>query len=424
MTGWFSSFACSAAGVAVRECVEGARAAQPEWARTSIAERLRCVRRLRDAIARQGQALCGALDKPAAESLSSEILPLAEACRFLELTAQKVLRPERVAPVGRPLWLRGVSVEMRHEPVGVVLVIGPANYPLFLPGVQVVQALVAGNAALVKPGRGGGPVMKLFAELLGDAGFPVQAVSVLDESAAAAQDAIEARVDKIFITGSMTSGQAVLRSAAEMITPVVAELSGDDPVIVLPGADLDKVARALNFCRELNGGNTCIAPKRVFVHQAIAAGVAGLSGLQTAVFFSNAEVVRAVENSAFALGATIFGPEKEARELAAQIKAGVVVINDVIVPTADPRVCFGGRKASGFGKTRGVEGLREMTVTKAVVVQRARRLRHLEAVPAGSEALFSALLEATNRVGFLDRWKGWKAVCRAAVSLQKTKQWE
>lgn len=80
----------------------------------------------------------------------------------------------------------------------------------------------------------------------------------------------------------------------------------------------------------------------------------------------------------YALGATVFGPEEAALQVAAQVRAGVVVVNDMIVPTADPRVPFGGRDKSGFGVTRGAEGLLGMTAPKAVLVRRGRWLPHLE----------------------------------------------
>jgi acyl-CoA reductase-like NAD-dependent aldehyde dehydrogenase len=83
--------------------------------------------------------------------------------------------------------------------------------------------------------------------------------------------------------------------------------------------------------------------------------------------------------SPYALGAAIFGPPEAARRLAGRIRAGSVVINDLIVPTADPRLPFGGRGESGFGVTRGAEGLLEMTVCKTVLLRRGRFRPHLDA---------------------------------------------
>ena len=93
----------------------------------------------------------------------------------------------------------------------------------------------------------------------------------------------------------------------------------------------------------------------------------------------------------YALTAAIFGPEPEARALASRLPVGTVLINDLIVATADPRVSFGGRKSSGFGVTRGREGLLEMTALKTIVAQRSRDLRRLSPNHARSPAVFCRL---------------------------------
>jgi acyl-CoA reductase-like NAD-dependent aldehyde dehydrogenase len=94
----------------------------------------------------------------------------------------------------------------------------------------------------------------------------------------------------------------------------------------------------------------------------------------------------------YALGASVFGPEAPARALAARVQAGSVCVNDLIVPTADPRLPFGGRGRSGFGLTRGAEGLLEMTVAKTVSIRRGRLRPHLDPPRPGDEARFAALI--------------------------------
>lgn len=377
------------------------RTAQQAWAQTGIAHRLKCVRTLRALVAEEAQSWASLipeqLERTAAETITSELIPLAEACRFLELKAKQALAPEHCSTQGRPLWLRGVHVELRHEPVGVVLVVGPSNYPLFLAGVQCIQALVAGNAVLLKPGRDATPILEAFQTVLSRAGFPAGLVTLLPECTEAVHGAIAAGCDKVVITGSYRAGVSVLETAARYATPLIAELSGDDPVFVLPSADLARAAKAIAFGRKWNNGNTCIAPKRIYAHASVAESLRRMLGNSQGVvaFATTEQAVELARDSEYALGATIFGKD-DARKLANAIPAGVVVINDMIVPTADPRVPFGGSKRSGFGRTRGLEGLLQMTNTKAVVVQRARRLRHLETLPAGSEALFLCYLRVVH----------------------------
>ncbi|MDJ8954084.1 aldehyde dehydrogenase family protein, partial [Clostridium perfringens] len=86
--------------------------------------------------------------------LTAEVMPLLAACQFLERSAPRILKPRRFGAWGRPFWLAAVRSEVQREPLGVVGIIGPGNYPLFLPGVQALQALVAGNAVWIKPGVG------------------------------------------------------------------------------------------------------------------------------------------------------------------------------------------------------------------------------------------------------------------------------
>jgi acyl-CoA reductase-like NAD-dependent aldehyde dehydrogenase len=356
------------------------------------------------------------------EELVAQIIPLCDAARYLQLEAENILAPQVLPARGRPFWMRDVEIETHREPWGVVQIIAAANYPYFLPGVQVLQALVAGNVVLLKPGRGGSAAARQLAEL-----WPAGLVEVLPETPVLVDG-----VDKVVLTGTAETGAAVLAQLAPRLTPATMELSGDDPVFVLPDADLDLVVKAVAFGRQLNRGETCIAPRRIFVarqlsHElqsglvgraapsfgvcAVAEGAAGssrrepyttgLRALQVMAFDSEDEALALAAESPYALGASVFGREPGASEFAARIRAGVVVVNDMIVPTADPRLAFGGRGRSGFGKTRGAAGLLEMTVEKSVVTRRSRSRPHF--LPAREEdaelfAAYLALAHGTRKV--------------------------
>ena len=246
-----------------------AREAQPVWAALPISQRLAVLKRLRHLIADRAAELAAAIVMPQrrhlGETITAEVLPLADAIQFLETQAAKILAPRRTGLGPRPLWLWGTRLEVRRDPLGTILIIGPSNYPLFLMGVQLVQALAAGNAVLIKPGRGGTACAARLVELLADAGLPHGLVGLLGESPDDARNAITLGVDKIFVTGSATTGAVILADAAPHLTPVVAELSGCDAVFVLADADLSLLARSLIFGLTFNGSATCIAPRRVFV---------------------------------------------------------------------------------------------------------------------------------------------------------------
>lgn len=475
------------------------RRAQPEWAARPLAERLFLLRLLRHRMAEKADDLIRTVmeggegtGRSAAEVLSSELLPLADACRFLEREAPRILATRRLGSDGRPAWLGRVESEVRREPLGVVLILAPSNYPLFLPGVQALQALAAGNTVLWKPGRGGFAAARAFADLTALAGMDWRLVTVLPESPEAARIAIEARPDKVVLTGSAATGRQVLAELGRQLIPATAELSGCDAMFVLPGAgasDLERAAQAIRFGLALNGGATCIAPRRVFVPRNLApelearvaglaaglpavrvipetpeaarvssllaealregarllvgrrlpsgeilrpivlAGVSPASGLLREDLFAPIvslvpvdgieEALSASALCPYALGVSIFGPEDEARVLAGQVRAGVVTVNDVIVPTADPRLPFGGRGESGYGATRGEEGLLEMTAVKVVSTRRGRWLPHLEERRPGDADLFRAWMAAAHGEGLGTRLEGAVRLVKAMIRRKK-----
>jgi len=459
------------------------RFAQRSWAEEPIGIRTGIIQRFRHAVAANAKNLAGVVQNvrvhsSVAEILSSEVLPLLDACHFAEERAAELLRIVKPKRKDRPFWLAGTGVELRREPFGTVLIIAPGNYPLVLSGVQTIQALVAGNAILMKPAPGASLVTHRFRDLLIEAGLNAPLFQVIDEDPEWAHRAIELGVDKIILTGSELAGREVLRKASETITPVTCELSGCDAMIVLPGADLDLAARALRFALRLNAAQTCMRPHRVFVHSQIAhafkcrvieatrdlriplaaraisklidlvkratqRGAIQITGtvfeddsasphvlengdftselwqsdlfapvLVFSSFDSERDLLENVEACRYGLGACIFGTDEQAQRLAARMNTGFVLINDVIVPTADPRFPFSGRKRSGFGVTRGAEGLLEFTRLKAVSIRRSG-YRHYEDEHATDEDLFAGTIAAVHGRGLLKRTRGAAAAFRA-----------
>ncbi len=384
-----------------------AREAQSRWVAEPARRRLRFVRELRHLLAENSKPLAIAVaasnDRPLTEKLVSEVLPLADACRWLEKRAARVLAPRRPGNRGRPFWLRGFSFEVQRQPFGLVLVIGPGNYPLFLPAVHALHALVAGNAVLLKPAPGTRNIVLFFAKLTRDAGLDPALLSILPESVGAAREAIAGSVDKVVFTGSSENGRDVLADLAKTNTPAVMELSGEDAVLVFADADLDLVVRALDFGARLNNGRTCIAPRRLIVVQSVADDLlvrmadAHVPCLPIERVRDEAAAVLRGNAADFALGASIFSRNiARARPLAARIKTGFVLINDLIAPTADPRLPFGGVKASGFGTTRGDEGLLEMTFPHVVALRRGTSHPHFGESSANDTKIFSSYIRAVH----------------------------
>ncbi len=409
----------------MKNLIAAARVAQRRWATATLRQRLAIIPPLRIAIAENATQLAGLTaspnERPSAEKLTSEIIPLLDACRFLERNAARILRPEKFGRRGRPLWLRGHSFVVERRPFGIVLIVGPGNYPLFLPGVQLLQSLVAGNAVLLKPAEGcSAPLRWLVDQLLGRRLVGQDLVQVLPEPATSAQEAVRTGVDKVIFTGSSKNGRGFLALLAEQNTPGIFELSGADLVIVRKDADLERAAKAIAFGRRLNAGDTCMAPQAVLVHENARIGLTsrlqqlGLGDLELRAFADDHAALLLARENQYGLGASIFSADEEAAfVLARHMPTGFVTINDLIAPTADPRFPFGGVRESGFGTTRGAEGLRELTYPHVIALRRGRWLPHLEDAKEGDEKFFSAYIKLAYGGG-RERWKALRAFLRVA----------
>lgn len=470
---------------ALSELLTAARTAQAVWASTSLPHRLAVLRRFRHLIAEHAEELSNTVPRPIPETLTAQIIPLADHALFLERHARRALQPRRLGFRGRPVWLLGTHSQILREPVGIVLIIAPANYPIFIPGTQILQALAAGNAVLLKPAPSGRPAALALTRLLNEAGLDPRLISILASDTETAAAAVDAAPDAILLTGSSDTGRSVLAAAARHLTPCTVELSGCDAVFVRADADLHRVAAALRFGLYLNDGATCIAPRRVFVHHSRIAQLESLlrtelSGFppipidprqavrlrtlyteachlgarplapeamdwsqpQGPIVLSSAsssmallqadlfapvlalvpvdddeQALAVAAHCPFALGASVFSAdEAAARRLAIRIDAGTVTLNDLIVPTADPRTPFGGRRGSGYGVTRGIEGLLQLTRIKVIASRRGNWLPHLQPADANDSEFFSAALRAAHAATAWRRLLGGLKTLRLALN--------
>jgi succinate-semialdehyde dehydrogenase/glutarate-semialdehyde dehydrogenase len=256
----------------VKEAVLRARAAQPAWAGRSFRERGRVIlqaRKLmlaeRDELARLVSRETG---KPVAEALSMEIVPVLDAMHYFAHAAKNLLRPQKI-DIGQ-YGLMGRSSRIVFKPLGVIGIISPWNFPLATPADEVVMALMAGNAVVLKPSE----LTPLIALKLGDlftrAGLPTGLLEIVTGDGSTGASIIDARVDKIMFTGSVATGKRVAEAAAKYLTPVVLELGGKDPMIVLEDADVDNAARGVVWGAFANAGQACASVERCYVQESIA----------------------------------------------------------------------------------------------------------------------------------------------------------
>jgi acyl-CoA reductase-like NAD-dependent aldehyde dehydrogenase len=257
--------------VEVRAAVARAHAAQPNWNALGVGTRVRMVRRFReillarkDDVARRITQEAG---KPVVESLLTEVLVVLDAARFLIENAFDILRPRKL-PHGN-LAMKSKSGQILHEPFGVIGIISPWNYPLSIPATESLAALVAGNAVVLKPSESTPLIAMELQALLREAGVPSDIFQVLPGDGSAGAALVGSDIDKLVFTGSVSTGRRIAEIAAQRLLPVVLELGGKDPMIVLEDADVDVASSGAVWGAFMNAGQTCLSVERCYVHESL-----------------------------------------------------------------------------------------------------------------------------------------------------------
>ncbi len=253
--------------------LRGAEETARIWGTLSPDSRRVYLRRLRQAVVDEAEAIARLVaseqGKPLSEAYATEIIPVLALLKWLEAEGLEHLSPRRFGAT-TPMLGRKRLYE-RYDPLGVVALITPWNYPFAIPFVQLASALAAGNVVVLKPS----PVTPLVGQKIGElcrrAGLPAGVVHVVhlrDEDAPLLVE--HPSVAKVFFTGSVETGRRVMASAAKGPKPVVLELGGKDPAIVAADADLERTAAGIAWYAMANSGQTCAAVECVYVHRAIA----------------------------------------------------------------------------------------------------------------------------------------------------------
>jgi aldehyde dehydrogenase (NAD+) len=214
-------------------------------------------------------AIAADLARPAAETYVSEFGLTLREVRIARRRLPRWTKPE---PVHTPLFLQPGRSRIHKDPRGVVLIIGPWNYPFQLVVSPLIGALAAGNCAVVKPSEVAEHTSALLARRLPEY-VDHQCVKVVEGGEAEARALLKLRFDHIFYTGSTNIARGIMRAAAEHLTPVTLELGGKSPCIVDAGVDLDVAAQRIAWGKFFNAGQTCVAPDYVLVHRDIHDGL-------------------------------------------------------------------------------------------------------------------------------------------------------
>ncbi len=251
---------------AMRDLFQAQRLASRTVPTLTIKQRVKSLNTLRALILENGEAIQKSIcndfgNRSTAETEMLEMIPVLNAIRHTRRNLAAWMRPE-ARPVD--LAFQPGRAWIRYEPLGVIGIIAPWNYPLLLSLSPLVDAIAAGNRVMIKPSE----LTPCFSELLHkliSSHFDTTEVTVITGGPSIAREFTRLPFDHLIFTGSTSIGREVMKAAAENLTPVTLELGGKSPAIVCADYSLEKAARSIAFGKFLNAGQTCIAPDYVLV---------------------------------------------------------------------------------------------------------------------------------------------------------------
>jgi succinate-semialdehyde dehydrogenase/glutarate-semialdehyde dehydrogenase len=255
----------------VQAVVDDVASVQPFWAQLPLSDRARALRRAAQAIIDDLDELSSLLareqGKPRNEAYVMELIPSIDALRWVAEAGPGILADERV-PL--PLFMKQKRARFAFEPLGVVGVIAPWNYPWSIPLSEVAIALMCGNGVVLKPASLTPLIGQRIQEVFDRAGVPEGLVRAVHGGGAVGQALVESSAAKIFFTGSVEVGRRVGVACAERLKGSVLELGGKDAMIVCADANLPNAISGCLWGGFANAGQTCSGIERVYVARELA----------------------------------------------------------------------------------------------------------------------------------------------------------
>ena len=255
----------------VDQALASATQAAQSWRWSSFRERRALLERVRTVLYDQRDVLATLIakeqGKPITEALAVEVIPSIDFLDYFIREGERVLKAQAVR--AWQLLFRDKEGWIFYEPLGVVAVISPWNYPFSIPFLDIIAALFAGNTVVFKPSPVTPKVGLFIAHLFEMAEIPDGLLHVLVGGAQVGQFLVtDPRVRGVLFTGSVATGQRILELAAPALKTSLLELGGKDPAIVLEDADLDRAVPGIAWGALMNTGQTCASIERVYVHRA------------------------------------------------------------------------------------------------------------------------------------------------------------
>ncbi len=255
----------------VQGIVDDVAEVQPFWAALTLDDRARYLRRACDVLLAEldeiAELLTNEQGKPRVESYTMEILPTVDSLKWIAENGPEILADEKLS---MPVILKSKSAKFTYEPIGVVGVIAPWNYPWSIPFGEVAIALMAGNGVVLKPASLTPLIGERIRETFEKAGLPEGLVRTVHGGGRIGDALVKSSAGKIFFTGSVEVGRKVGVECAKRMKGSVLELGGKDPQIVCPDADLANAVSGAVWGGFANAGQTCSGIERVYVHNDVA----------------------------------------------------------------------------------------------------------------------------------------------------------
>jgi succinate-semialdehyde dehydrogenase/glutarate-semialdehyde dehydrogenase len=253
----------------VRRVVARARKAQRAWAVLPVEERAQRILRLRDALADRTDELVETLTrecgKPRHEALVHEVTTLLDLVAWFCKHAPEILATQHLSLH----LMKHRASEVHFVPHGVVGVLSPWNFPLVIPMGSLVEALLAGNACVVKPSEVA-PLIALKAkEIFDSTGLPEDLFGLVIGFGSTGQALVDSGIDYCIFTGSVETGRKVAAACGARLVPCTMELGGKAPLIACEDCDLERTARGVVFGGFANSGQACVSVERVYAHDRV-----------------------------------------------------------------------------------------------------------------------------------------------------------
>jgi acyl-CoA reductase-like NAD-dependent aldehyde dehydrogenase len=257
--------------VDVKHAYEKARKTSTSFQNTTVSYRISEIKKIKRYIVEHMEQIVEELSKDLgktkSEALLMEIFPVLDCIKYYEKNAEKILKNKKIRT---PIALIGKKSYIFYKPLGVVLIISPWNFPFTLSLIPIISAVLAGNTVVYKPSEEAMYSATVMEKIFNESCFKKDVVTFIYGKSREISDAlIEGRPDKIFLTGSATTGKKIMEQAAKYLIPVDLELGGNDPMIIFDDANIARAANAATWGSLLNCGQACVAIERIYVQHGV-----------------------------------------------------------------------------------------------------------------------------------------------------------